>query len=122
MGIPFWAESKKMDSFDPEDLPNPRRSPGLLSLDIDLICRDYVKGEISLPEGKYMTPYYLGKILKETDGLEQQPSTGAVAAILKRWEEQGYAVCRRNPHAFVSYTDLGHQLGFEKFFIRKNQQ
>lgn len=82
-----------------------RRSRGLLELDIEGVCQAFANKEIELPEGKFLTPYIAGKTLKEIDVLDEAPSSGAVAAIFERWERDGKAVFRRNPHAFLAFTE-----------------
>lgn len=109
--------NKPDDGFDPDDIKI-RRARGLLAWDVDMICRQYVTGGVTLNEGKFLTAYYIAKLIKELDQLEEPPSIGAVSKVLERWHQNGYANCRQEPFAFTSYTDLGEELGLELFFER----
>lgn len=102
------------EGFDPDDYddPEPRLPRGYLSLDTDLVCQQFSKGEITLEEGKYMTPYTVGTILvDETDGARKRPSSGAIAGVFSRWEDAGYAEFRREPFAFLDFTAKGKEAG-----------
>lgn len=87
-------------------IPNDaRRSRGLLEADVKGITDRFVSGDLTLPEGvASLTPHFIGLALKQQDVLEKAPSTGAVTAILKRWEEVGFIVVSQKPYAFVDYT------------------
>lgn len=110
------------NGFDPDDLPDekPRRGRGYLASDVDRICRQWSRGEFTLPGDAHMTPWYIAKLIQEIDciDLEERPSTGAVARVLKKWERTGYAVCRTTPFAFVCYTEKGEQLGLQSFMAQ----
>lgn len=103
--------------FDPDlyDDPEPRRGRGFLATDINILCKSYVDGDISLDEGKFLTPYTAAKILQQQDGLEKPPSSGAVSRCFKQWEEWGYATFRSNPFAFVNFTSEGRERGLQSF-------
>lgn len=97
--------------------PEPRLPRGYLALDADLICKAFDNGEITLSEGKYMTPYMVGTLLiEETDGARKRPSSGAISAVFKRWEKAGYAEFRQNPYAFTKLTMQGKLMGSWKVF------
>ena len=94
------------------DDPDPRLPRGYLETDVDLALRDFVAGEYNLPEGKFLTPYRVGtRLIDETNGDRKRPSTGAISAIFDRMSDAGYIECRREPYAFVKFTDLGHLSG-----------
>jgi hypothetical protein len=95
--------------FDPDDYedPEPRRGRGFLATDVNIACREFTQGEYVLPEGKFLTPYIIAKIIKEKDGLDKMPSSGAITKIFKQWEEWGYATFRSNPFAFIDFTEIG---------------
>jgi hypothetical protein len=52
-----------------------------------------------------LTPYQAAKALVALDSLEVEdtPSHGAVAAIFKRWEQEGKALFMNDPFAFVTW-------------------
>lgn len=88
--------------------PDPRLPRGYLELDVDHICREYIAGKHTLKEGKFLTPHMVGTLLiAETDGERKRPSSGAIAAVFERWLDLGYAEFRREPFAFIRYTNLG---------------
>lgn len=106
---------KKEQGFDPEDF-KVRRARGLLAWDVDMICRKFVTDGIEMPEGQFLTPYFIAKLIKEEDHLEDPPSVGAVSNILNKWEKTGYVICRQEPFAFTRYTELGQELGLVEFY------
>jgi hypothetical protein len=79
----------------------------------------YVSGEFTIEEGKFLTPFIVGRLLKEIDVLETAPSSGAIAAIFNKWKASGYAEFRRNPFAFVDFSEEGRSLGLEGFVAKK---
>lgn len=111
------------DDFDPDDYddPEPRRGRGFLATDVSIICKAYVNGEYTLKEGKFMSPYMVAKLLKERDGLEKQPSSGAIHKIFHHWEDIGYATFRQTPYAFVDFTPEGRDMTLQDF-LKKHQE
>lgn len=104
------------DGFDPDDYedPEPRLPKGYLALDVYNICKQFSAGELTMEEGKYVTPYYVSKIIMEdNDGRSKKPSTGAISAVFRRWEEWGFAVFRKTPFAFTDFTEKGKELGLD---------
>lgn len=96
----------------PNDSAPLRRSRGLLEADVKNVTDLFVQGQLELPEGvTALTPHFIGLAIKNIDGLESAPSTGAVAAVLNRWEEIGYAVLSEKPRAFAGYTEEAGTLG-----------
>lgn len=92
--------------------PDPRLPRGYLETDVDIALREYADGKHALPEGKFLTPYRVGTILiEDTDGERKRPSSGAISAIFDRFSDAGYIECRREPYAFVKFTDLGRLTG-----------
>lgn len=88
-----------------------RRSRGLLEADVKTITDEFATGKIELKEGEHLTPHRIAKLIQEKDSLEKPPSTGAVAAVLGRWQEYGFAVVNPKPLAFVDYTDDARNVG-----------
>jgi len=88
-----------------------RRTRGGLEADVKVITDRFVTEDIVLPEGQSLTPHRIGKAIKDFNGLDQAPSTGAVAAVLARWEKIGFAEIDDKPLAFIDYTEAGRQKG-----------
>lgn len=86
------------------DVEDARRPRGYLEADVKRITDRFVTGQLVLPEGAHLTPHHIGLAIKTEDSLEKAPSTGAVNAVLKRWEEIGYALVSTAPYAFTGYT------------------
>jgi len=113
----------QVDEFNPDDFqdPDPRLPRGYLTLDIYNVCIQFDKGELTLDEGRYMTSYVMQKILIEDNpGRPKPPSTGAIAANFHRWDAWGFAEFRRNPFAFVKFTDKGKELGLEGMLAERS--
>lgn len=102
--------------FNPDDYddPEPRRGRGFLATDVNIVCKNFVSGEFTLAEGKFLTPYVVARIIKEQDDLEKQPSSGAISRVFHQWEEWGYATFRTNPFAFVDFTEEGKAKGLQR--------
>lgn len=117
------TEPVEDEGFDPDEEPEDpvRRGRGFLATDVYIVCRDFVAGEFTLEEGKFMSPYIIARILKEKDDLDKAPSSGAVAAVLHRWEDWGFAVCRQEPFAFTDFTTEGRELGLQKFLEMRRE-
>lgn len=75
----------------------------------------WISGEVQVSEGTFMTPYHVGKLMKEVGEELQAPSTGAVYNVFQKWEDIGYAVFRKEPYAFVDFSPLGRELGLEGY-------
>lgn len=104
------------DEEEYED-PEPRLPRGYLELDVDLICQEYERGEHKLPEGKFLTPHMVGTLLiADANGERKRPSSGAIAAVFKRWQDAGYAEFRQNPYAFTGRTMTGKLMGTWKVY------
>ena len=87
------------------------RPRGWLELDVKSITDRFVTGEITLPEGQHMTPHRVAQLVKDLESLDEPPSSGAVAAVFKRWDELGFAQIGTKPVAFIDYTDEGRSVG-----------
>ena len=84
---------------------------GWLAVAIDGICRDIDAGK-----SKLEAPYTVHKIAQEiTNDSGEHPSTGAVAAALARWEEQGYVRVDPKPLAFKAFTAAGRKTTLAEF-------
>lgn len=94
-----------------EDTAEPaRRSRGMLEMDVKAVTDLYVQGKLTLPEGATaLTPHFIGLAIKETE--TTAPSTGAIAAVLNRWEECGYIEVSEKPRGFVNYTEAARTDG-----------
>jgi hypothetical protein len=92
--------------------PKNRRGRGQLESDVKRLCDAYVSGDLKLPEGReHLTPHVIARAIQQTESLVSAPSTGAVAAVLDRWEVIGFAVVSDKPKAFVDYTVAGRSEG-----------
>lgn len=100
-----------------ESAPEKSRRPrGWLETDVKSITDKFVTGEITLTpkEGEtevFLTPHRVAKLVKEMDGLDEAPSTGAVAAVFNRWVECGFIETHSKPFAFKDYTEAGREQG-----------
>jgi hypothetical protein len=90
-----------------------RRPRGWLAQDVKQVLDKCITGELSLEEGKALTPHRVARLVQVMDGLDKAPSTGAVAAVFKRWEEYGFATFSEKPYAFIDYTDQGRSVGLK---------
>lgn len=106
--------------FDPDEQVKPdRKERGFLSGDVYIVCKEFVAGEFTLEEGKFLTPWVVATIIMEQDGLDKRPASGAIAAAFHRWEEWGFATFRVEPFAFVDFTEEGRELGLQGFMDKK---
>ena len=80
-----------------------RRRRGGLEAQVKQVCDDYVSSPID-PKGKPLTPYRIAVAIAASNGDENQPSSGAVSAVLARWVEIGYVTADDRPFAFSAYT------------------
>lgn len=105
------------DNFDPDDYddPEPRRPRGYLALDVNNVLREFIASGSTLPEGEFLTPWKVARMIKEDHQIDKAPSSGAVDAVFKRWDKIGYASFRQVPFAFLDFTSRGQELGFEGF-------
>lgn len=86
-----------------------RRGRGGLEAEVKRTCDAFVNGTLTVPEGELLTPHRIAKNIKESGS--EKASTGAVAAVLARWKEYGYAVLNEKPLAFTDYTDAARDEG-----------
>lgn len=89
-----------------------RRGRGELEGLVQDVTDAFEDGKVELPDGKTLTPQRIATIIGEKKG-EDKPSSGAVAAILKRWDEAGYALTHPKPYAFKSVSARGKKQGLE---------
>lgn len=106
-----------MNDIDDDTEPEERmiRGRGFLASDVNRICRMWLNDEFTLPEGRFMTPFIIAKLIKEIDQIDELPSMGAVNRVLKKWEANGYALCRVNPFGFVCFSERGAALGLDEY-------
>jgi hypothetical protein len=63
-------------------------------------------------EDGFCTPAWISTEIGKTKGFAP-PSTGAVTAVLERWQTYGFALLGKKPTRFVMYTEEGVSLGLE---------
>jgi hypothetical protein len=97
-----------MTTKDTEKSTTPRdpgRGRGNLERDCFIVVRDVLAGDLALPEGvTHLTPHIVGRLIKERDGLDKAPSTGAVAANFVRWGDYGVVNLLPKPVAVKAFT------------------
>jgi hypothetical protein len=112
------------EAADEDPVPEPevpsegpsRAAPTDLQGDIKRVTDAYVMGDPELMarlDGKALTPSRIATEVQRLRGSEKPPSTGAVAAAFKRWEEYGFATFQPKPYAFADYTDQGRSIGLK---------
>lgn len=92
-----------------------RAAPTDLQGDMKRVTDRFVMGELDdYLGGKPLTPSRVSALVHEARGGEgKPPSTGAVAAAFRRWEEYGFATFGEAPYAFEDYTSEGRSLGLK---------
>ena len=109
------VDATEATTSDDEKPEKDRRPRGWLETDVLSITNKFITGEITLPEkdgeAVLLTPHRIARLVKEMDGLDEAPSTGAVAAVLNRWIVVGFAEVHEKPFAFKSYTAAGEAEG-----------
>lgn len=88
------------------------RQRGELADQVKRICDMWVTGELKIKNDQPLTPHRIAGAIKESEGLDDAPSTGAVKSVLDRWEELGFATMTTGPFAFEDYTEEGKLLGW----------
>lgn len=102
---------------DPEANLPARLVRGQLESEVFEVTNRFVSGEYVLPEGKpFLTAQLIaGEIQKvrSANGVDRrEPSTGAIADTLKRWDKIGFASIQlQAPLAFLGYTEDGYAFG-----------
>lgn len=87
------------------------RAAGQLEDEVRGICNRFLQREF--PDEEYCTPKFIAQqIYLETDAATM-PSVGAIGAAFDRWEKIGFAIVKKNPVRFVSFTVEGLTLGLE---------
>lgn len=90
---------------------------GDLESEVKRVTDRFANGTFELPEGKtLLTPQLIAAEIKRTrqeEGIDRrEPSTGAIADNLKRWDRIGFAhITDDKPLAFVGYTDDAYAHG-----------
>jgi hypothetical protein len=88
-----------------------RRARGGLEKLVVSVTDAYDEGKVDIGD-KTLTPTRIAKIIGEKPG-EDEPSAGAVAAILSRWDEMGYALTHEKPFAYKRVSAAGKKKGLE---------
>lgn len=99
------------DDSDDDGNSTQRRERGALEADVKSITDDFVTGAFTTEDDNPLTPHRIAKAIAERDGLDKPPSTGAVAAVLDRWDNYGFADIGEGPVRFVDYTEAGRTEG-----------
>lgn len=100
-------ESPRYADADPT--PSGTRRRGQLEEEVQRICVGYLKGEYSSDEDGYMTTKHIATLIDA----DSPPSSGAIHAVLLRWEKIGYAVLNRKPLEFSLVTPDGMKMGLQ---------
>lgn len=87
-----------------------RRQRGGLELEVKSVTDSFATGNFKLPEGQLLTPHRIATAIASTQGVEK-PSVGAVAGVVRRWSEVGYATVNDKPFAFLDYTEDARTIG-----------
>jgi hypothetical protein len=97
---------------------NDEREPGRGRGNLETDCFDIVSkvlgGKLDLPEGKRLTPTVVGNLIKEQDGLDKAPSTGAVDANFVRWGNYGVVTLGATPRHIKGFTAAFTKAGGDK--------
>lgn len=78
-----------------------------------LVDKDYYKGVPCVPK-------LISSEIASNHGINP-PSTGAIDAVLKRWQAVGFAELATKPARFVKYTEAGLKYGLEELKARKKR-
>ena len=96
------------------------RAAGQLEDEIRGICNRFLQRE--WPEQEICTPKFIAQqIFVETDA-ETLPSVGAIGATFDRWEKIGFAIIKKGPVRFVSFTVAGMTEGLEALKLKYKPQ
>lgn len=101
------------DDEPEEESETERRPRGWLETDVKTFTDKFANGEITLEEGQFLTPHRLSRLVKEHEALDKAPSTGAVAAVLKRWVDLGFIEVNPKPFSFKAYTEVAKEKGLK---------
>jgi hypothetical protein len=64
-------------------------------------------------DGKPLTPHRIAGLVEKQFPKDGKPSSGAVSAVLARWEEIGFAIVGSSPVHFRRLTAKGKRDGFD---------
>lgn len=93
-----------------------RMKRGSLEAHVELVCRMWQDGFITI--GDELTIYWICLLINPED----EPSPGAVHAVLTRWAEHGLCKIEHKPMRFVSFTDGVNDVGVaEMVRLRKRE-
>jgi hypothetical protein len=109
---PEPKEEEHMPKDDNSSNGSVRRGRGELEALVKEVTDAFDAGKIDL-EGSPLTPQRIATIIGEKKG-EEKPSAGAVAAILTRWDEMGYALTSQKPFAYKAISARGKKQGLEE--------
>lgn len=94
-----------------QDQGKSRRPRGWLATDVkrvvDAMLENRKDGDPPI------TPYRISRAFAEVDGLDELPSPGSVAEVLRRWDLWNFAVIKNVPLQFVRYTELAVSWGMD---------
>lgn len=113
----------KVYTSEGADAPKPRasrRDRGALEASVKQVCDSWLMGTFELQEGQYLTPYRIGRRIKDVEG--RSVSTGAVSAVIERWIKWGVAeepmasdpaTGNKIPRHFAGYTQQAAERGID---------
>lgn len=86
-------------------MPAPLFGPNWLQEAVEKVINAVEAGKLKLPEGQErLTPTVVAKFIQKAKKMETPPSTGAVNAVFKRWEDYGIVVMHQDrPYAFKAW-------------------
>lgn len=91
-----------------------RRTKGDLGTEVKTVTDEFVAGtwKPTNKEGadELLTPHRIATRLKDRDGLDKAPSTGAVTNVIKAWGDIGFSINNEKPLAFTEYVGDGSEL------------
>lgn len=85
------------------------RERGALEVAVKNVTDQFDNGSLTLDSGEFLTPHRIATQIKKDEN--RAVSAGAVAAILAKWLEIGYAKLNTKPVAFTGYTEDAFNVG-----------
>jgi hypothetical protein len=99
------APYKKRD-FTPTETG--RAARGQLEQQVKEMCDQWIESR----SDEYCTPPFVSTRIAEQYNIKP-PSTGAIGAVFKRWQDLGFALIGQKPVRFAAYTPDGLKLGLD---------
>lgn len=95
------------------------RERGALEVAVKSVTDSFDNKELVLEDGEFLTPHRIAKEIQTREG--RAVSAGAVAAILAKWFDIGYAKLNAKPSAFVGYTEDAFNVGLAALKARAKE-